>query len=48
MWLRAMLRCRQQLYTGNPPAGTRKAVLGGGGRRNLRRGTRWNTGEGSN
>ena len=39
MWLRAMLRCRRRLSTGNPRAGTLKAVLGGEGRRILRRET---------
>ena len=29
MWLRAMLRCRRRLSTGNPPAGALKAALGG-------------------
>ena len=31
MWLRAMLRCWRRLSTGKPPAGARKAELGGGG-----------------
>ena len=39
MWLRAMLRCRRRLSTGNPPAGALKAALGGEDQRILRRGT---------
>ena len=35
MWLRAMLRCRQRQSTGNPPAGTPKAEIGGRGQRIL-------------
>ena len=43
MWLRAMLRCQRQLFTGNPHARTQRAVLGEEGRGILR----WVTGRSS-
>ena len=39
MWLRAMLRCRRRLSTGNPPAGALKPALGGEDQGIRRRGT---------
>ena len=47
MWLSAMLRYQQRPSTGNPPAGTLKAALGGEGQRIHRRETGTRTREGS-